>query len=108
MMRFLQSYTLAKGSVYLCVIVGLAAAGCGKSTPTSPTPTGSVVARDFTDGAGTASFASVSTSARGVGVAIVDWDCFSGGLSRSCPAARVSAMGVATGEVVTTPPSNLT
>ena len=107
-MRFPHSGKLTTVSLGLCVILGLAAVGCGKSTPTSPTPAGSIVARGFTDVAGTASFASVSASARDVAVAIVDWECFAAGLSGRCLAPRVSALGVSTGEVVTTPPSNLT
>ena len=117
-MRFPHSCTLTTASLGLSVFLGLAAVGCGKSSPTSPTPTGSIAARGlsaeasakagFTDVAGTASVASVSASARGMAVAIVDWECFAAGLSGSCPAPRVSALGVSTGEVVTTPPSNLT
>ncbi len=107
-MRFPHSCKLTTVTLGMCVTLGLAAVGCGTSTPTSPTPTGSIAARGFTDVASTASLASVSTSARGLAAAIVEWECFAGGLGGSCPAARVSAPGVATGEVVITPPSNLT
>ena len=106
-MRFPRSSKLTPVGLGLCVILGLAAVGCGKSSPTSPTPTGSIAARDFTDVAGTASVGSISASARAA-AAIVEWDCFAGGLSGGCPAPRVSALGVSTGELVTTPPGNLT
>ena len=107
-MRFPRSSKLTPVGLGLCVMLGLAAVGCGKSSPTSPTPTGSIAARGFTDVAGTASVGSFSASARGAAAAIVEWDCFAGGLSGSCPAPRVSALGVSTGELVTTPPGNLT
>ena len=106
-MRFPRSSKLAPVGFGLCVMLGLAAVGCGKSSPTSPSPTGSIATRGFTDVAGTASVGSFSASARAA-AAIVEWDCFAGGLSGSCPAPRVSALGVSTGELVTTPPGNLT
>ena len=107
-MRFPHSCKLSTASLGMCVFLGLAAVGCGTSTPTSPTPAGSIAARGITDVAGTASFASVSTSARGMAAAIVEWECFAAASTGNCPPARVSALGVATGEVVTTPPGNLT
>ena len=106
-MRFPYADKLTTISLGVCFVVGLAAVGCGKSTPTGPTPIGSIVARGFTDTAGASSFASVSTSARGATAASVEWECFAGGVSGGCPAARLSALGVATGEVVATPPGNL-
>ena len=106
-MRFLDACRLTPAvSLGICVLLGLVTVGCGKNTPTSPTSIDSIAARSVTDVAGTANFASVSSSARSVAAAVVEWECFAG-LSASCPS-HVSATGVVTGEVVTTPPGNLT
>lgn len=106
-MRFPQS---CRSSVSLCVVVSIGlGAGCSQSTPTGPTPTGSVVARSLNGVAGTASVASVWGSARGAAAAaVVAWDCFAGAAPGSCAAGRVSALAVLTGEAVTTAPTNLT
>jgi hypothetical protein len=106
-MRFSHSRKLTAVSLGICLIAAFAAAGCSQSTPTGPSPTGSIVARDLTTAVGAATAASFSASVRGADSGIVGWECFSGGSPGSCPAPRVSAMGVATGEVVTTAPGNL-
>jgi hypothetical protein len=107
-MGFPRSGTLTTVSLGMCVVLGLAAGGCGKSSPTSPTPIDSIAATGFTGVGSMASAASVSASARGMAAAIVEWECFAAGPSASCLAPRVSAQAVSSGEVVTTPPGNLT
>jgi Fibronectin type III domain len=107
-MRFPNPSRLTDVGFGVVVLVALAAAGCGQSTPTSPTPLGSTAARGVSDIADVASLASVSTTMRGAEASIVAWECFAGGSPGSCPAPRVSAQGVTAGEIVTAAPTNLT
>jgi hypothetical protein len=92
---------------YLAVVIG--AAGCGAANPSAPTPLNQI---DTQGGIAASAF---GTSTRGrtdvAAAANVSWACFTGesfGASRDCPAPRVGTQGVATGEIVTAAPTNLT
>jgi hypothetical protein len=92
----------------LAVVIGLVAAGCSGANPSGPTPLNQI---DPQSGIATSAF---GTSTRGrtdaAVAASVSWACFTGesfGASRDCPALRVGAQSVGTGEIITTAPTSL-
>ena len=86
-------------------VVGFVSWGCGAANPSGPTPLNQVNGLSSVDGA-------LAAPARGRidGAATVSWSCFTGGAfgaPADCPAPRVGAQGVATGEIITAAPTNL-
>jgi hypothetical protein len=91
---------------YLAMVIGTA--GCGAANPSAPTPLNQI------DAQGTIAASAFGPSTRGRAeaavAATVSWACFTGesfGAGRDCPAPRVGAQSVGTGEIITTAPTNL-
>jgi hypothetical protein len=93
----------------LTLVLSLVSWGCGAANPSGPTPLNQI---DAQSSLATSAFATSTRGRSDAAVAAnVSWACFAGesfAASRDCPAPRVGAESVGTGEIITTPPSSLT